>query len=216
MNDLTIKSIWMPALAATVLAVIAGLLFCIPVSAELLQFERSAVMAGQWWRLGSSHWVHWTANHLFWDVLTFSVLFFRAAQISWKRLFVLMVVAGLLIPGLIFWFHPEYITYRGLSGLDSALFSFVVLSLALKAKDSGERYSVWGLGALFGLFVAKVAYEYASGETLFVQSMGPGVVAVPLAHLVGGVLGALVALPAFGAGSRGNKSLFLLDSRGRV
>src|SRR5258708_38375144 len=52
-------------------AVAASLL---PGAAEWMQYDRLAVAHGAWWRLLTSHFVHWSVDHLFWDVLAFGVL----------------------------------------------------------------------------------------------------------------------------------------------
>jgi hypothetical protein len=43
-------------------------------------------------------------------------------------------------------------------------------------------------------FVFKVSFELATGSTVFVKSLGTGMVGVPLAHVAGAVVGCLVGL----------------------
>src|SRR5438094_9933376 len=43
-------------------------------------------------------------------------------------------------------------------------------------------------------FVCKVSYELATGDTIFVKSLGSGMVGVPLAHVAGAAVGFLVGL----------------------
>lgn len=38
------------------------------------QYDRMAIIAGDYWRLLFGHWTHISAEHLFWDVLMFLVL----------------------------------------------------------------------------------------------------------------------------------------------
>ena len=52
-------------------AVIASL---VPGVAEALQYDRQAVAQGAWWRIVSGHFVHWSGEHLFWDVLALGLL----------------------------------------------------------------------------------------------------------------------------------------------
>jgi hypothetical protein len=48
--------------------------------------------------------------------------------------------------------------------------------------------------ACLAAFVFKVSFELATGDTIFVRSLGSGMVAVPLAHVAGAVVGFLVGL----------------------
>jgi len=43
-------------------------------------------------------------------------------------------------------------------------------------------------------FVAKLVFELATGGTLFVDSPAAGMVPVPLAHVAGGLVGAVCAM----------------------
>ena len=47
--------------------------FISPKIAALLVFDRSAVMQGEAWRLFSSHFVHFSNIHLFYNLLVFSI-----------------------------------------------------------------------------------------------------------------------------------------------
>jgi hypothetical protein len=89
---------------------------------------------------------------------------------------------------------PEMGIYRGLSGLDSAFFSLLAVTI-LRQKLS-ERNWLWVgiVGLVFLGFLGKTAYELATGLTLFVDSHAAGMVPVPLAHVAGAAVGCLSAL----------------------
>jgi hypothetical protein len=85
---------------------------------------------------------------------------------------------------------PELATYRGLSGLGSALF----LLLAARLHVESACRTTWArmLPALaVACFLAKLAYEVRSGSAYFVADADL-FVPVPSAHLAGGMLGLLV------------------------
>jgi hypothetical protein len=100
-----------------------------------------------------------------------------------------VAVSALLI-SLVLWFAlPHMATYRGLSGIDSALFALLTTriagqSVADKNWLNLSVVSVVGIG-----FAAKVGFEVLSGTTLFVDSAAAGLIPVPLAHVVGGLVG---------------------------
>ena len=80
---------------------------------------------------------------------------------------------------------PQWGTYRGLSGIDSALFVALAALLLLKSGRWPDR----SLGAVaLVLFCGKVAAEMLTASALFTSDT-PGHEVVPLAHFVGAVVG---------------------------
>jgi len=79
--------------------------------------------------------------------------------------------------------------FRGLSGIDSALFVLLTVQLAGTKGRSMAAVAI----CLLGAFVLKTYFEIAFNDTIFVDSHG-AFVPVPLAHAVGGAVGLLVAL----------------------
>ena len=86
---------------------------------------------------------------------------------------------------------PQMHYYRGLSGLDSALFVLLAVQL-IRMNWSSDRAmaatAAFGLGA----FVLKTVYECVTGSIIFVQPEST-FTPVPLAHIVGGTIGLLIA-----------------------
>jgi rhomboid family GlyGly-CTERM serine protease len=150
-----------------------------------LELDRAAVARGEVWRLLTGHWTHWTPDHLLWDSLAFLVLAALCeARISRKRLLAAVAGSALAVSASI-WFLPGIERYRGLSGIDSAL--FVLLAVTLLR----ERRSPLA-GLALAAFLAKAAWEVSTGSTLFTETQG-AFVPVPLAHLIGGGWGLLIA-----------------------
>ena len=199
--------------ASLLLSILAVLFYYVPGAGDLLEYSRQALAQGEIWRLVSSHWTHWSSEHLLWDVVAFGVLAALCEQQFGRRLLLTsLAVAAVAIPVAIWLVEPTMESYRGLSGLDSTLFVLIAVLHArrlfsFKGRTAGRGRSarwpsalsavpleplIWA-GAL-GLFVCKVFFEALSGTAIFVGSGGAGVVVVPLAHLVGGSIGALFAL----------------------
>src|SRR4051812_18393576 len=98
------------------------LIALLPGAADCLQFDRSAIAAGQWWRLFTGHLTHWGSEHLAWDLLVFFALGV-ICETTDRRRFVTVLGAPSLVIALSVWaLLPHAQTYRGLSGLDTALF----------------------------------------------------------------------------------------------
>jgi rhomboid family GlyGly-CTERM serine protease len=179
------------ALLTILLAAPAVLLFARAGLSTSLQYDRARIATGELWRVITCHWTHWSQDHLSWDLAMFVVLLLACWRFGRLRLFTTLCAAAVLIPFGVWVSLPQMQFYRGLSGLDSALFMLLAVGL-LRGDDSAvhpiERITICGL--LVG-FAGKMLFEVLTGETLFVETTG--FVAVPLAHLIGGVCGVLAA-----------------------
>ena len=83
--------------------------------------------------------------------------------------------------------RPDIGHYRGLSGLDSALAATAALTI-LTRRDASWALRLGGAAGLGGL-VVKITFEAGSGATLFLDTRSSEIVAVPLAHAVGVMVG---------------------------
>jgi rhomboid family GlyGly-CTERM serine protease len=168
------------------LAGLAVLGFLVPGAEAWLEFDRTALAGGQLWRLLTGHWAHWSWEHLGWDVLAFAVLGGACERDSRGRFLACLGGSALAVSLAVWWGLPGMARYRGLSGVDSAL--FVLLAVSLMQRAGASRRLMVGAWALVG-FLAKLAWEGATGGALFV---GDGVGPVPLAHLAGASVGFVV------------------------
>jgi rhomboid family GlyGly-CTERM serine protease len=161
--------------------------------ASWLQFDRIAVERGELWRLMTGHWVHWGWSHCFWSGGAFVLLAVLSGREAFRRTLGCVIVASLAIGGA-FWFGTDLRFYRGLSGIDSALFT--MLEVEMLSQQWRERRWDWvgtAASALLLGFVGKLGYEVATGQALFVDIQASGMVPVPLAHAVGAVVGVVMA-----------------------
>ena len=170
----------------------AVLLWCWRDATEWAVYDRGRIAGGELWRLITGHWTHWTSQHLGWDVLAFAVLLPLCWIASRRRTCWTLASACVLIPAVIFAALPQLVEYRGLSGLDSAL--FVMLATTLLRREWNAR--AWPSTAVFAIalvgFAVKLGFELSTGQAVFVESNG--FVPVPLAHIVGGLCGVAAAL----------------------
>jgi rhomboid family GlyGly-CTERM serine protease len=158
---------------------------------ELLQYDRQAIADGQIWRVVTGHAVHFGLEHFVWDAAVFVVLVLLCCRIDPRRCVVSLSAATLAIPAVLFVLQPGLPTYRGLSGLDSALYVTGALALGGRLWSEGRRLVGIAAFASVAALAAKVAYELATGQTLFVDAASVGFEAVPLAHVTGAVAGML-------------------------
>lgn len=180
-------------LATLALASLAIVAQAIPGAATALEYSRDATAAGEWWRFITAHWVHFDANHLRWDVVVFTALGAVCETQDRTRFGIAIALAAPAITfGLWLW-QPQFSTYRGLSGVDCALFGLFA-GLLLHHQGSLARLAGWTglLGA-----AGKTGFELTNGTTLFAD--GIGYAPVPLAHLIGFAAGLVAACLPTGA-----------------
>jgi rhomboid family GlyGly-CTERM serine protease len=142
------------------------------------------------WRLWTGPLVHGNTAHLVRDVSVFLLLGVVYERELGKR-YLVMMTAGLALPALlVLLVQPELGAYLGLSGLVNVQLAACFIH---ELKDSGRRPTWWilFLTVAYGL---KLVFETASGGLMMDMDLGDGVVAAPLAHLSGALLGTLIVL----------------------
>ena len=173
------------------LGVLASAIAMSPQMTSWLQFDRSAILDGEIWRTLTGHLTHWSASHLFWDMLMFLALAGVIELFSRRQFLIYLASVSLFISLLVFIVLPEMTFYRGLSGIDSGLFMLLVVIL-YRRKAAGQDllhkipYILLGL-----LIVGKISYELSTAQAIFVQPSDL-FVPVPLAHLGGAFVGWIV------------------------
>jgi rhomboid family GlyGly-CTERM serine protease len=169
----------------------AVLLYALPTTAVLLGYDRSAFPG--LWRIFTCHWVHWNLEHLFWSAATFVVLGALCERENRRQFLACVVGSACAIPLALYALMPELRTYGGLSGVDAALFVLIAVTLLRERLPAREWSWILACAGLLLAFAGKVGFELATGSTVFVTP-DPAMTPVPLAHAVGGAVGALVGL----------------------
>lgn len=177
---------WAVALAAVIV-------HFVPDAAPWLQYDRQAVLAGAWWRGLTAHLVHWNTEHLVWDLLMFVVLGYLIERQSRGRLLWLWLGSAAAISGFVWIARPDVATYRGLSGIDTALFVYLAVMLVVHAVQHRQFGRGLAAGMLLTGLAGKLFFESATGGTLFVNSAAAGFGVVIEAHLLGAAVGMLMA-----------------------
>ena len=172
-------------------AAVAGALALLPGAADALQLDRSATGLGGLTRGLTAHLVHFNANHLAWDVGTLLLLGTWAEVLSRRGMLRTFLLSAGTISAAVWFLQPQFDHYRGLSGIDSAMFGFAVAHLFRSARMKRDLETVLTAVAAALLFAGKSAFELWTGSTLFAEP-STAFAAVPLAHLVGFATGAWV------------------------
>ena len=142
----------------------------------------AAVAAGELWRLFTAHLTHFTLDHLVLDVLAFLVLGIACERRSPRRTRWTLGLSALVISVGVLLIDPQMQRYRGLSGLDSALFALLFASMLRdsmlrdRERKGKARLLLWIPGILF---LAKIGYEAVSGTAVFLDSSAAGFTPAP-------------------------------------
>jgi rhomboid family GlyGly-CTERM serine protease len=155
---------------------------------EALEYQRAGILSGQIWRIWTGHWIHATTLHFLLNgsvAVLLHLAFFRFIQ--WGELLVTSFVFSALISGFFLLFMPELDWYNGLSGL---LHAWVMYG-SIRKIQIGD--AVYWLGVV--LVSAKVLAELYDVGPLAGATL-PGVNVLHEAHLIGAVVGAMVACVA--------------------
>jgi rhomboid family GlyGly-CTERM serine protease len=156
-----------------------------------MSLDRTAIAVGEYWRFLTGHLTHWNADHLSWDLFMFALLGAMIERRSRPLLLTTLLLSATSISMVTWISQPTVEHYRGLSGIDSALFTLGVLILFDDARRAKQPIAEWVLIAMAMGFVGKIVWELATGSTLFVDSSAAGFTPLPLAHATGGVAGML-------------------------
>ncbi len=176
---------------------------CSGMSLEGWQFESLDLLAGRPWTTLTSHLLHFDTGHLFWDLTVFvgvgAALERKQAGLFWTTL----LVAAWVVPVLAVLGQSSVNTYRGLSGIDTALFAAFATWQWKARRRAGRRQEARMFTMLLMAMLAKSLFELVTGSSLFVSS--DEFTPLPTAHLVGAAVGvglAAVWPPAEKAASR--------------
>ena len=182
------------ALAVILVPAVAIALFFTHHASDFLQFDRTAISHGELWRLFTGHLVHFDGSHLLWDVAAFTVLASLLRTLSWRRWLLLLLGSSLVISIGVLVLPPHFELYRGLSGLDSALFAAALALRLRQARLNHDRPAALLLAILAALFLAKCGYESLTHATVFDHAAL--YTPAPVAHLIGAITGAAAVLPS--------------------
>jgi rhomboid family GlyGly-CTERM serine protease len=142
-------------------------------------YDRSQILAGQFWRLVTGHLVHFSTSHLLLNLGGFvsllSVLYRFKMRVSMLRL---VLASGLMSLGLLV-FAPNISTYGGLSALVTGLAVVFIMQIAQTKHRAVALF-------LLLLLTGKVLRDFLYPGAQFIQ-YSTATHTAPLAHVLGAV-----------------------------
>jgi len=172
---------------------LAGVHLAGPDAMHALRYERTAILAGEPWRLVTGHLVHFDLAHLGWNlvgVMLVWILFAR--EFTWRGWLIVLFASTAAIDLGFLAFEPDLEWYVGFSGV---LHGCMAAGLVAWLRSGWHAPTV----LVAAIFVGKLLWEQLSGPLPFTA----GTMSLPVihaAHSYGAVGGALAAICLRGCG----------------
>jgi rhomboid family GlyGly-CTERM serine protease len=158
-----------------------------PATVDALRYERTAIAAGEWWRLLTAHWVHLSLEHALLNAAGLALLWVLVAREYTGLRWLLIVLASMVAIDAGLWFRDADVAwYVGASGVLHG----VMAAGALGRVRRGERDG-WILGAFL---VLKLCYEQLAGPMPMSAGLGRVIVNAHLYGAAGGLAAGLLAI----------------------
>ena len=154
----------------------------VPGASALFIFDRAAIAGGEWWRVVTGSWVHFSSSHLAFDALATLIAGVLLEREAAPSVVALWITSALAVGFVVLLGVPGIERYAGLSGIAYALVSY----LALRGVAAGGTWSRLCLTTLV-IVAAKLLFELLTARSVFVPA-AEGVVTVPAAHAAGVVV----------------------------
>ncbi|CAK0766443.1 putative Rhomboid family intramembrane serine protease [Gammaproteobacteria bacterium] len=155
---------------------------------EWMAYDREAILEGEWWRLWSGHFTHFTIMHAFVNSVLLLLLVLTLDRTFSRRFILVLFLAGPIAISLgVALFVPEMTWYRGGSALVSLLMALLMCH--------AFSWMPWKFLAI--LYVGIIGWLIK----LFLESQGMSLMDLPYpvhiawqAHLTGSMIGVTVCL----------------------
>jgi rhomboid family GlyGly-CTERM serine protease len=168
----------------TLVLVIGGLLvYIIPGLSAHLQYDRTAILTGEWWRVVTGNWVHFSASHLSYDLTALGLVGWMTEWSGYPNFGLLVMLSALGIGMTLLVAQPDIQFYGGLSGIATG----AIVYYALWGLQEGGPWR-WICGTVLLFSVGKIILETVSGKMLLATAGSVPFVPVPLSHLTGGLI----------------------------
>ena len=169
------------------MVVVAIIAYAIPVFSSHMIYDRTAILSGEFWRLLTGNFVHFSASHLFYDLTVVSIAGCMIEYRGYPYFGYLSGLSALLIGVILFAVKPEMNFYGGFSGV--ACGSIIYLGLHGLNEKSPWR---WICIVVIILTIGKIFLELQTGH-FFIVTDRVSFFPVPLSHAIG----ALSAMSVF-------------------
>lgn len=156
---------------------------------EPMSYNREAILSGEWWRLWTGHFVHFTSMHAWTNCVLLFLLTVALGRIGpWRLVLGLFVVGPVAISFALMILVPEMVAYRGASALAALLLAVC----AGHAFEKARGMSAFLLGMLLVAWSAKLFLEVTDGTNF--SNLPTGIHVAWQAHIAGILMGIAVCV----------------------
>lgn len=173
----------------------------IPALASVLMYDRNAVFAGAVWQTLTGVLVHWTVEHLLFNLAAFAAAGWVIERRGYPHFWLVGGLTALTGSAVLLAASPEISRYGGLSGIAVGL--IVYASVCGMREEGPWRHAST---MVFALTLLKVAVELLTGRTPLTAVGAAPFIPVPMVHAIGVLVGVLVALGSAPEGRRSHRS----------
>jgi rhomboid family GlyGly-CTERM serine protease len=166
--------------ATIITVVVAVIIFESPGADRALVYDRLRIHDGEWWRVFTGAWVHFSSSHLLWNLAVLVPAGIWCERLAPGRTRWLLLLAPVVIGGIVYAAEPGLERFAGLSGVASAMLTLLAVT-QLRLSDSDR----WFWRAVLALLALKVAAEAIRASPVLAHFPDPGMRSVALAHLAG-------------------------------
>jgi rhomboid family GlyGly-CTERM serine protease len=171
------------------LTVPALIIWIIPSLQSWFVYDRTAILNGEIWRLLTGNWVHFSLQHLLYDVAAFGIAGALAEKERFPGFGRFCSVAPIAIGFAVLLLNPEIGICGGLSGMATGAIVFVALNGAV---GDGVRSRICRIALI--MVAGKMLMELGTGRMLFLSFNDPSMVSVPTSHFIGALVAGFIAL----------------------
>jgi len=157
--------------------------------AALFVYDIDAISEGEIWRLITSHFVHFGAMHLIYNILAFGITGWIIEYKGFRYFKPLCLLMAVSISATLVIFKPEMIYFGGLSGVACGSIIYCSL-LCLQEPPPWPTVSILTIIFLF----VKIILEVYNGGTLLPYLGTMRFVPMPLSHIAGSITALLLFL----------------------
>ena len=181
---------WLFCLTLSLLITLVG---CWSKGLVYLNYDRTALMQGELWRILTAHVVHLNWPHLFLNLCGLILI----VELLWGQFplwhgFGLLLFSGVTISACLWWLHPELVGYAGFSGILHGLWAGCAIYGLLSIKTASlHSISPYLIGLI--LLIIKLFIEQYYGPSAMTAQLIGGKISIE-SHLYGSFAGAVYVL----------------------
>src|SRR3954468_15176636 len=114
-------------LVTLIVVSLSAVVYLLPVG-PLLVYDRSAILNGEWWRLVTGHWVHFSRQHFLYDTAAFGIAGWMIESRGCRNFGWLCLLAIFVTSASRLLCEPRLQICGGLSGLATAAVVFLAMN----------------------------------------------------------------------------------------